>query len=492
MEKIPKVVVERLRLGTPDAVHPDLGVLTAFYEHTLPDRERNQVVTHLAVCSECREIVALAMPSEEPSLAIVRPVRPRSLAWARIRWALVAAGIVVVGSYGVLRYREASHPATVATNVAQQNKQIASNAKNETPVPSAAEQAVQPEKKVAVAANPATGEVVAGQPNLTDESREFDRLDQFAKLPAVPAKRDEAVARGIAPGSLRPRSLPHGPKPPMQQFQQNTNLAANANNYAYSSQQTPVVAPPPSAEAREQVTVNGQAPTVQETGSSMGGPMPAKKQTQSSDTLAALGRPAAFPALTGGAAGTEVTRAKTAEATSTNTPAAAPADGYSVAAATGSNFSPSGSLIPEPARWSINTMGGLQRSTDQGKTWQDVDVNKGAEGSDLNLQLAMKSSRAKVLAKDNGKKERPDLQPIVFRAVAANGSDVWAGGSGGALYHSADSGAHWAKVVPSMSGLLMTGDVISLQFFDVQHGRFMTSTAEIWNTADGGQNWEKQ
>jgi photosystem II stability/assembly factor-like uncharacterized protein len=102
----------------------------------------------------------------------------------------------------------------------------------------------------------------------------------------------------------------------------------------------------------------------------------------------------------------------------------------------------------------------------------------------------MKSSRERTaMAKD-----KADLKqkPIVFRAVAANGPDVWAGGLGGNLYHSTDSGAHWLQILPSWRGIELTGDIINLQFADPQNGRIVTSSAEIWTTADGGQTWEKR
>ena len=40
----------------------------------------------------------------------------------------------------------------------------------------------------------------------------------------------------------------------------------------------------------------------------------------------------------------------------------------------------------------------------------------------------------------------------LFRAVAAYGLEVWAGASGGRLYHSFDGGNRWALVTPSDSG----------------------------------------
>jgi len=82
--------------------------------------------------------------------------------------------------------------------------------------------------------------------------------------------------------------------------------------------------------------------------------------------------------------------------------------------------------------------------------------------------------------------------PMIFRAVAANGADVWAGGSSGLLYHSTDSGAHWIRVLPFSGGAILTGDVVSVDFPDALHGRVATSTPEVWLTSDAGQTWQKQ
>ena len=78
-----------------------------------------------------------------------------------------------------------------------------------------------------------------------------------------------------------------------------------------------------------------------------------------------------------------------------------------------------------------------------------------------------------------------------FRAVATNGTDVWAGGSGGALYHSRDAGNHWTFVVPESGGAMLTGDIVRLEFSDTQHGRVTTSVPEVWTTSDGGANLAK-
>lgn len=145
------------------------------------------------------------------------------------------------------------------------------------------------------------------------------------------------------------------------------------------------------------------------------------------------------------------------------------------------------------ARWSITAVGGLQRSMDQGNTWQGVDVDRSGMGggvSDVAIGGPLKS-----MAKQSsiqGATLKSAAVPTFFRTVTADGNEVWAGGSNAALFHSVDGGDHWTRILPSASGLVLTGDVLSVEFPDPGHGTVTTSTPETWVTSDGGQSWTKQ
>jgi hypothetical protein len=168
-----------------------------------------------------------------------------------------------------------------------------------------------------------------------------------------------------------------------------------------------------------------------------------------------------------------------------------PSQDVSQAPVNGRNFAPladrSPALLP---RWAISAAGALQRSFDQGRTWQTVDVDANPGDAAASLGVSARTSRAKV--KDAEKALKRDHPNLAFRAVSATGSEVWAGGSGGALYHSIDAGGHWIRVQPSSAGSSLTGDIITLEFPDPQHGKIATSTPEVWTTSDAGQTWQKQ
>jgi hypothetical protein len=151
----------------------------------------------------------------------------------------------------------------------------------------------------------------------------------------------------------------------------------------------------------------------------------------------------------------------------------------------------SGGPLP---RWTVGAGGALQRSFDQGKTWQTVNVNASPTSS-ASLEIIARESRAKEVPKEKDadkKLRKQEVATPIFRAVTAAGAEVWAGGSAGALYHSLDAGNHWTHVVPSSAGTVLTGDIVSLDFPDSQNGRVTTSTPEVWTTSDAGQTWQKQ
>ncbi len=121
----------------------------------------------------------------------------------------------------------------------------------------------------------------------------------------------------------------------------------------------------------------------------------------------------------------------------------------------GASFAKRAALGP---RWSVSDSGALQRSFDGGRSWKDVAVAEGA----------------------------------TFRAVAVVVNDVWAGGSGGALFHSADRGEHWARVRVQVNGRTPSGDIVRIEFADPQNGVVTTSTGETWTTSDASATWRWQ
>jgi cytoskeletal protein RodZ len=479
MRSVPKIVTDRLRTAPPALNHPDADVLTAFSERSLPDAERATVVEHLARCGDCRDIVALALPDAEPGQQVLRPMPSGWFTWPVLRWGVVAVGIVAIASFGLGRYRRQTSPSTMTSSSSP--AAVAKVAQNEAPSLPIAGLAPESAKERDMVKAPSVGLTgdKEGKTKGPAAPAEFDHLDQSGRLQS-PEQHTQTVGgigsgRGISSGTAMGGPIAHGPKVQYQNsnsFQYNNaqNKVAPAASAPYAKQapnaffaaNTPAPSPAPPVEVQSQ---NVQVGT----------------QGQNQQALQLETKSMALQPTEGGQ-GHTVERAKEPGlALSSNNKTLA---GVAPPA-------PSGLSLRAPdASWTISS-GALQRSFDQGKTWHTVDVNSApgfAYGGNLAVETA--SARTADLKKEQAAKEAA-LAPV-FRAVAANGADVWAGGGSGLLYHSIDSGAHWTRVKPFAGSAILTGDILRLDFSDVLHGRILTSAPEVWLTADGGQTWQKQ
>jgi len=486
MQNVPKIVTDRLRAGAVAVEHPDADVLTAFSERSLPERESNSVMEHLARCSDCREIVALALPEGGPAEEVARQPSGGWLTWPVMRWGLVAAGIVVVASAGIVRYRQyaARSQNTARYYNAAPAEGVAKEAKNRPePLPAAPEAA---KLQDTVAPPPVSQPKFEDSKTSAGEGLRAD-LDQLK----APATRDEKSVGG--PVTLNRRNLTFGPSV-RQQMQQNNNFYAN-NSQVVQTQAPQVQIPqnqvspspvPPGLAKQEASDFAANAPTPAAKAAGVGAGS-AQSNTVAQNQEALVLPSTSLPMQPSGGHAEMVERAKPSDPLpGTKVPASADSPSQLYRYSTSDLYGPK-------ARWSINSAGALQRSVDQGRTWQDVSVSSGAVGGLLSLHSEKAPARAKAPEKDKAdKKVNEAPAPIVFRAVAANGADVWAGGTAGLLYHSTDSGVHWTRVVPFSAGVVLTGDIVSLEFSDPQHGRVVTSVAQVWTTADGGLTWQKQ
>jgi hypothetical protein len=116
-------------------------------------------------------------------------------------------------------------------------------------------------------------------------------------------------------------------------------------------------------------------------------------------------------------------------------------------------------LAAPVANWEVASNGRVQRSFDSGRTWQAITVG----GTD-----------------------------VAFHAVFSSGAQVWVGGVAGALYHSANSGLTWAKVIPATAGQTLKADISHIEFSDPQTGAVSATNGEVWLTSDAGQTWRRK
>ena len=454
--------------------HPDADVLAAFSDRLLPEVDRAIVLEHLGLCVECRDVIALALPGEEQTSAVLSPSLISSkpsrgwLAWPALRWGFVAAGIVIVASLGVVQYRQQTRPMAKAKSVPVAS--VATEAQNQA-LPASTEPAST--QSLGLSA-PAASE------DKAEQTQVLAKVSPREGKEAFPARVEPFVGRGRGmAGGIGHGALPYSPTVNMQRSQ------GSQKSYGMEVSARAGAVPPPLAKVRpeEHVAANPNVPAPSETVEvASAAPMQTAAGSQGATGSAGAASQPTYDVAT-------VSRSKPAEPPAPNPPQGSVASPAAAPALNGRELSQliSATSGSSPI-WGISAAGGVQRSFDQGQTWQDVDVNESVpaqskpafgKGAGANISNA----RVKVAAAG---------PQIIFHAVAANGDDVWAGAAGARLYHSSDAGIHWSRVTPSAPDGLLTGDVILLEFPDTAHGKVTTSTGETWATQDGGQSWQKK
>jgi len=584
MDQLPKIVRQRLQATQKADAHPDPDLLAAFAEDSLGLREREGILAHLAHCAECREVLSLAQPEHAGYIADlaamaeveVAPARARWFSSYMLRWAVLAACLVVVASVVLLREeRVAKGPVTVASKQAEARSQapeLRQMAKVETPANEIA----------AAKQNPAKDEIKKSPAPHPQESHDRRDQDKEAKLrPPMPrsanpqlAARGGVVRGGGGIGSVAfakqsgassmsalasaPASTPAPPpgpaaapnrvaaKPPAAFAQAlggtimgkvtdpsgaivagaqvsvknaNTGLqraTETTRDGSYSVAELPlgdytvtITHPGFQTEVTHHVVVDSvlqarNLPVMVQVGSaSEVVEVAATAPVPSALSAVAVNKPPASVELPlQGRNVIDLGQSQSQSRTAATTPSSdemmgSPAakaiheSARASAASEGSNRPLNAKVAGKPreetlelqasgaatkgveqpanrrglfnamavaARWTISLAGKVQRSFDQGKTWQNVAVGNGAK----------------------------------FRAVSALGFEIWAGGDKGLLYHSSDGGVIWSKVKPTFEGSNLTSDVVGIEFTDAQHGKVTTENGEVWMTSDGGLNWQKQ
>ena len=461
MEQLPKIVQQRLQATAKAGVHPDPDLLTAFAEKSLNERERGQVLQHLAQCADCRNVISLAIPEVEAAPSTPAKLRTPWLTWPVLRWGALAACVVVVSAAVTLHYERrpnsaptiakttpaSAPPANVpvesqTTNLAGEKlaakviPPLSEGDRDRLPAGKLAKQSDSDKENAtsAVATSAVNGVLVGGPAkNSLANERMADAATMSANKPSRPMGQ---IAAAPAPAAPPATKVING-APESGGRTDNAEYVARSMNQTVTVQSEPLPAPS-TAEAVER-KAKDEMPK-RESAASAGVVAGTLSGDQKADVSSAETVSGAYDGqLRSKKLATQTAIAKMSTAKT------------SIAQTSISQTLPAEARL----RWTLSPDGSVQRSLDSGKTWQTI----------------------------------PVAGNIVFRALAANDSDIWVGGSAGALFHSADAGQHWDQIKPSVDGKPLAADIIGLKFSDALHGSLTTSSSQIWNTSDGGSSW---
>jgi hypothetical protein len=203
--------------------HPDADLLTAFAENALPEREQKQLIAHLAVCADCREILSVAASAApvpvRDDLAHVPPrsIHPQLRKW--LRWAATAAGVVVVSAAVLLHQRKqeskpnsennASVAATAPAQAPEQPDKQLRTAIAQAPKPVHNRPAPGPTPKAVEPASQTSDAVITSEIRKHSEMLE---TNQQTATPVTAAIAGATPAAQGAPPSISPAaSVSHAP-----------------------------------------------------------------------------------------------------------------------------------------------------------------------------------------------------------------------------------------------------------------------------------------
>ena len=279
--------------------HPDAEILTAFAEQLVTDREREDILAHMAVCSRCREAVFLAQKATEaegPTRTVLEvPDRRSGGGWFagwRWSWVPVAALAGLVGFAVIQHMRHTSVSETrMAQNAAPPDIAPSSSTTRTTatplpppPPPSHAES--KQELPARERSDRDTGLDRRSSQDLKDVTILAQKRDELKKETDSLEEAPPKVLGGAVHGTMEARAKSSGVGGPMAQNQvQQQNNAQLQQNYANDARQSsalsdslnkPVSAPVQTGSTSQTVTVQA-----------VGGPIPVSPAPSAAPAIAA-------------------------------------------------------------------------------------------------------------------------------------------------------------------------------------------------------------
>ena len=391
MAELPKIVRER-RSYQAVGEHPDANLLSAFAEHGLTNREREQVLDHLSHCADCRQIVALTtsgVTEERPVGAAARAPAGAKPSWWRsplLHWGtFTAAALVILIAVGArMRLREGRSASAPAVATVNSNEAAQKSAAEAPEVPARA--AEQKES-----ARPAEAQTTRHPIEMAARAKTAETVTGGA-IGALAGATGNVAAKN-APPAPPPAALPMKPQPSVDEIE-GSPAGAVKETYKVHAQ----AVPSPSVAARQAVEVAGGAgrPTAAVPGVKSEAAVPSPSRDAMLTKRASLG-----------------------------------------------------------SRWSVSGSGALQRSFDGGRSWKEAavgdgvtfravatvgsDVWAGGSGGALFHSADGGEHWSQVLVQAKDRAPSGDVVRIEF-ADAQNGTVTT---SSGEVWTTSDAGATW-------------------------------------------------
>lgn len=213
MDQFTKLVSGRLKTQLAPGPHPAPELLSAFAENALPEADRGPLLQHLGACSDCREILYLALP-EIPELQKVMVPQPRPFGRWGLGWGALVASVAVLAIFFTnrLEYRNQTS-AKVAIAPAAAPESETKIAADTTPAELDQIQAKRDADRAKVSTNlttepkpqPEAKHMTAKlQPELVFEDSGEVRLRNQQKSPDALARKDENTGAQGSSGAAAP------------------------------------------------------------------------------------------------------------------------------------------------------------------------------------------------------------------------------------------------------------------------------------------------
>lgn len=477
MPELSQLVRQRLASRGTAGDHPDADTLTAYTERLLPAGERNRVLEHIAMCSSCREVVALSQPETPERVPVVAASRKPSWRWKPALG--LAASLATLAVITTVIIELPRKPATF-----ESRQSTAPAIQPEADKTAAAPAAVQPESPGAnatAAIGPADSSAAGLRSDRPGSVAREASSNNGAGGRSAPVPPPAAASVTAAAPLVTSASVALAEKKPSQRdYVNNQMFDANQN----SAEAAPSVADLPAAPLPRTLAQTHLPPPLSGNAPLTFADLPPQAVDGKVLRSRQFSNPSGYrfgmalipnlPSLGRKAERGVETMAK-----------------RSLAIQPGAlTHSAMESNALAPAREEVREAEAKTRGTSA-----DLDESSAFSQKALAGSAANNETRAALWKVSSGNLLRSmdsstwnsgyGLGDIEFTVVTARGANVWAGGANTALVHSANSGATWERITLGASA---TGSITSIEVAGA-NVIVKSSSGQEWSSQDAGQTW---